>query len=684
MSPLEYVGGLAAFAAMLGGVLFGAWRLQTRRLPHLTGSARAAAVGLLAAVGVLAVHLVPGIFGILGLATVLIATALWALAGTLVRAVALTPEPAPVVDGDAGDRLATALAGALVFILAAFTAAVAFNQLVVPPLGVDALSFHLPGVAAWIQSGSIWGIHVYLPDVSPGHYPNNGDVMLLAAVLPWRNDFLVHYAMYPFFLMTGVAVYALGVELRAPRSSAAVTACLVLAVPVVAVAALVSTLVDAVMLFTFATGVLFLARHRRTGLTAELALAGLSLGVAFGTKWYGVSAVACVVLVWVVSTAAADRSARRALTQGGALLGLIALTGGLWLLRNWIASGNPLYPVEVAPLGLEIFRAPPDPIRAEAGFSIANYIGDASVWLENILPQLRLAGAAPAAVLLAGLGLGGVLLVLARIRRHRLPLAQPVLAGLACAVLLLVTYAITPYTAGPRGILTAFDARYGVPALVVAAPILAWAAARVGPGAKVLAVLGALATADALSLMSGGQGSAPLLTPLDWAAGALVTAAVAFAIWAARRPGRSAAAVLASIALLGVALAGFLVQERYNARRYLTDDPAVTWLVRNAPAGERIGLTGLWSERGISPIYPAFGPRLANQVQYIGAPEQDTLRRYRDRASFTSALERGRYDFVIAGLGRAQREPEADWATAAGYAPVARSERLVLLKRAER
>ncbi len=117
------------------------------------------------------------------------------------------------------------------------------------------------------RSGSIWHIDVYLPDLAPGHYPNNGDVMYL-----WRrscrgdSDFLAHFAMYPFWALLGVATYALAAELRAPRAAAVTAAC---------VAArrsrpwrwppLMGGLVDSVMLFGFASGLLFLLRHARNG-----------------------------------------------------------------------------------------------------------------------------------------------------------------------------------------------------------------------------------------------------------------------------------------------------------------------------------------------------------------------------------------------------------------------------------
>ena len=101
------------------------------------------------------------------------------------------------------ELLVRALAGFSVGVVVALLLASLRENLTTAPLSVDLLNFHLPVVARWIETGSIWQIDVFLPDVSPGHYPQNGDVILLAAVLPWRNDWLAHLAVYPYWALTG-------------------------------------------------------------------------------------------------------------------------------------------------------------------------------------------------------------------------------------------------------------------------------------------------------------------------------------------------------------------------------------------------------------------------------------------------------------------------------------------------
>jgi hypothetical protein len=127
---------------------------------------------------------------------------------------------------------------------------------------------------------------------------------------------------------------------------------------------------------------------------------------------------------------------------------------------------------------------------------------------------------------------------------------------------------------------------------------------------------------------------------------------------------------------------GFVDQRHFNDHRYAGAEPAIDSLLARAPSGERIGITGVWDDAGLSPVLPAFGPRLGNEVAYVGREDGGFLRRYRDQASFAAALRRGGYDLLIVGLGRPPaipRVPEARWAREAGFRIVARSGRLALL-----
>jgi len=112
-----------------------------------------------------------------------------------------------------------------------------------------------------------------------------------------------------------------------------------------------------------------------------------------------------------------------------------------------------------------------------------------------------------------------------------------------------------------------------------------------------------------------------------------------------------------------------------------------------APSGSRIGVAGYWSSQAFVPIYALFGPRLGNDVEYVGPTVDHQVREYGDRASFLAAARRGSYDLLAVGLLeepdfedlRPQQlldnPPEVRWATGAGYAEVARDDAFVLLAR---
>jgi hypothetical protein len=685
----DYLVGLSFFAPTMACAIGGGLLLQGRRYSHLRGPERVVAVGLLVVLGLLAIHVVPLALGVLGRATVLVAAVLWLATCALIPAVERPPSSSSEAPPNMGSG-GRALSALTVVLASLFALAIARDQLFLSPLAVDTLNFHLPGIAAWIQSGSLWQIDVFLSDVAPGHYPNSGDVLLLAAVLPWSNDFLAHLFLYPIYLLTGVATYALARELRAPPAAAAVTAALLMASPVVIVPALIASYPDVVALFGFATGLLFLARHHRSGLTCELVLAGLALGVAFGTKWYAVSAVAVAVGVWALGSLVSGRRWRTVTRQGLALVGLVALAGAIWLLRNWVESGNPVFPVRVAPLGVEIFDAPRDVVREAGGFTVADYFDDPGVWGEFILPQYRRVVALSGGLILAGLVLAAVLISLRRLRGASA--RGLVIAGVVAGGLILLIYTITPYSAGgPAGMpnLAGPDTRYAGPALVIAAALCAWAAGRFPHGTIVLAALGSLGVIDAAAQVSDSEFSGASIDRNDWLAAIAFALVVSAMVWVIlrgwprldSRHRRIALGATACLGVLAAAIAGQEMQKRFNGVRYVGQDPTTDYALTEVPRGARVGLAGVWAD-GIPPVLPAFGPQLANLVDYVGWNDDGFLRRHTDRQEFLGSLERGQYDYLFVGRGipPVGSLREERWAKSAGFEPVARSERLTLLQ----
>jgi hypothetical protein len=364
------------------------------------------------------------------------------------------------------------------------------------------------------------------------------------------------------------------------------------------------------------------------------------VGLALGTKWYALTTVAVVLGLWAVAR-------RRDVLRPGAalLLGLIGLAGGFWLVRNWVRTGDPLFPQPLPPL----FDAPADPLRERGGFTIAHYLFDGGVWRDYLWPALRLS-----------FGLGGGLLVLGALAGAR---RAPLLA--AGALLLFAVYVVTPYSAfGPEGrpVLAGASTRYALPALMACAVL----AAGVRHAAPLLAI-GAL---------DGARRA------FDLPAGKVVLGVVlALVLLAAARslaPRPRVALALAGVALIGVVT---VARERANTQGYGRLDPALAYIEDRAPSGHAVGLAGIWSPQGVSPVLPAFGPRLGNRVEYVGAFRDGMLRAFTREEDFARAARR--FDLIVIGRGIPPRPHvrEQDWAASAGFLPVAVSPRLLLLAR---
>ena len=681
--PLDdFLIGAAVLGAMLAAVAVATALIVRRRLRHLDRLELGLASIVVGTAVLIAVHLLPLMLGVLTRGTVLAAAALAVGLVALVRPAAdggrARDEPhAPAPPSRRVSWALAAIAGA--FATAAALADLgrwAGDELV----GVDPLTFHLPNLARWIQTGTVWQIDPFVPLLAQGNYPHNGDVVLLSAVLPWHNDFLVRLPITFYLVALAVAVFAVARELGAAHATSALAAAVVVSMPVVGLATIPRALPDSLMWATYTCGVLFLLRHARTRRRSDLVLAGAALAIACGTKWYGVSSVPALIAIWLAARLLTTRRAaepgplRRALGDGALVGGLAFLGTAVWLVRNLALSGNPVFPLQVKPFGITIFDAPPDVIRDQAGWTIADYAGDLAVLRQLAGEIIEGIGSVP---VVCALGLV-VTIALAR-RRGRAPDPR-ILVLAAGAVVLGLLYTITPATAlGLRGdpSLANSNTRYAVPALLLAVPALAWAVGRL-PRAPALALELALAVG---ALFGAWYGYEVQVRDLALAvAGLLALAAGAWVLWRLRdRRIVLAGAALASL-LVGLAAANRM-QDRINDGRYRNIDPGVDAMLSAAPSGSRIGLAADWTVAGLSPIWLAFGTTIDNEVEFMGRFVDGFLTPWDDERSFQAALRRGRYDVLVVGRGFYPPEatPEQRWALNAGWRTIALTERLRVL-----
>ncbi len=372
-------------------------------------------------------------------------------------------------------------------------------------------------------------------------------------------------------------------------------------------------------------------------------IAAVAVGLALGTKWYALT---------VLPPLGADLARRRAGRGRAACARMAAIAGGvggIWMLRNWILAGNPLFP---QPLGL---NAPRDIYRETAGSSLARLRDGLDVWRDVPAPAvqrpLRRPGAAarrrPAARAAPSRRVRG--------RSPSLPLAA------------MLAYAVTPYSAlGParaRPWRRRPRCATRCPASPSGAMVLATAPRLVRPGRRARA----RSRAVARHLRAGpAHRGGP-----------------------ARRAGHLAVSGRRSAAPR-LAAAGRCGGRGGRRRRDPRTPGATAPATRRWPGSRPTRRPGTASPSPATGACPASRRRCPPSAR-AWATRSPTSGRSATTCSATSATRgasgprlRG-YDLVVVGRGfapTAAPAPEEAWARAAGFEPVVASDRLAVLLRA--
>jgi hypothetical protein len=259
----------------------------------------------------------------------------------------LIPAPSRPLHAEARTALGGAGLGELAGVgaVAGLLLGVALTELHRPVLGQDAVTYHLPEVIGFVQSGHTGRVLSDFYGLPVGNYPLTQEVLLAWATgisHGFGASILLTLATVPLLLLAGWFGLA---ELGVNRAVAALALAALALVPLVLEAWTQPGTDLEAFTWLVCCAALCLGARRDRGLLAAALVAG-ALGV--GTK--------TTVVTWVVLTLAVtawfQRGALR--THWRQLLAAAALavvTGLTWYLRNWIDHGSPLWPFSSFPAG---------------------------------------------------------------------------------------------------------------------------------------------------------------------------------------------------------------------------------------------------------------------------------------------------------------------------------------------
>ena len=344
MSALAF--GIVSAALVASAALLGAASLRLRSLPEL-----AVAAYVLAVTEVLCLVLVLSPLGAVR-RSALIAGMLAVLAAALVTWVRLG-HPAAPGSGEGGARLrdlrrsttviallvAVGLAAAYVVVLALAT----------PPVTWDSLRYHLTRAALWRQDGAV-GYIADAYDTRLNANPPNAEVLQTFVLELARDETLTAFVQFSAWLACFAAVVALARRIGLTRAEAAFGGAVFLLLPIVVLQSS-TTQNDLVVASLLLAATVFATRDS----WRELALAGVAVGLAVGTKVTVVYAAPIVLAVVLLS------EPRRAWARRTAALAVGTAAGAYWYGLNTLHT-------------TEVLGGTPDRGHVEALTPLANVV----------------------------------------------------------------------------------------------------------------------------------------------------------------------------------------------------------------------------------------------------------------------------------------------------------------------
>jgi len=225
-----------------------------------------------------------------------------------------------------------------------------FNALIQPVWEYDSLTYHLPMIAEWIKTESLWSIFYSAYSGPIAYYPGNGELLSMWYMLPLGNDYLANIQniiLLPIFIITALS---LGKKIKLP-TSISVLFCALFAYSPIVLKEIGTPHVDLLFALSFLYCIYFFIDYSRTKHPKYIVFFLSALAIFIGTKYLALPFGAIIGTIFFLY-------AFRIKTIKYFLLSIIPVLflGKFFFLRNFFITGNPLFPSAVSLGPLTIFE----------------------------------------------------------------------------------------------------------------------------------------------------------------------------------------------------------------------------------------------------------------------------------------------------------------------------------------
>lgn len=243
-----------------------------------------------------------------------------------------------------------------------------FINLVNSPFGWDDLNYHFTFPVEWLKQGNLDTPITIFDDPSPSYYPINGSLFFLWLILPLKNVLLADLAQVPFFILAFLSCYGISRKMGLDKEYSFYATALFMLIPNFFKQLQIAYVdVMTASLFLVCLNYLFLLNKKFSAVNTFIF--SLSLGLLLGVKTI---AIPYSILLSFPFLYLLIKNKSKSYFLFFSLL-IILLSGGFSYIRNFIATGNPLYPLELRLFGRQILRGVMETYVYRAHFKIEDY-----------------------------------------------------------------------------------------------------------------------------------------------------------------------------------------------------------------------------------------------------------------------------------------------------------------------